>query len=144
MINNMEAMNSHTFCKIFPTNQYSDLTDKPIDELPLTFTNVENIFTYLDHGIYFSVVNIPDNANIIKDNISPKWTTNHFTIGQFVNLKNLQAIKHLIESGAKINRPICTKIYYWALQNNCEDIANFFLSNYLTNVFLRSVSHDEE
>nr|AEX63249.1 hypothetical protein mv_R1047 [Moumouvirus Monve] len=137
-------MNSHTFCKVFSTNQHSDLSDKPLDELPLTFTNVENIFTYLDQGIYFSIINIPDNADVINDINAIKWSTNRFIIGQFVDLRNLEVIKHLIECGAKINRSISVKIYYWALQNNCQDIAYYFLLNYLSNVFFRNVMYEKE
>ncbi|AEQ33219.1 hypothetical protein mvi_901 [Megavirus vitis] len=139
----MDNINDKTFCMIVSKNKYHiglNISDKPLDEIGFIFTNVKHIFDYLENGNYFCNILIPNNVKIIKYDYTSKWYADKIIIQGFSDLRNLDFIKYLIKCGAKTNKSTCVKIYYWALNGGHQEIVYYLLTNYLSDVFIKTIN----
>lgn len=70
------------------------------------FTDITNIFKFLDCGIYLREVTLPtENSNfkMIKDKSDDKWIANMFILGKCHNLFTIETFKYSIENRADIH-----------------------------------------
>ena len=70
------------------------------------FTNAENIFKFLNYGIYLREVTLPtDNPDfrMIKDKEDDKWRANMIILGKRYDLSSVDTFKYLIGCGADIH-----------------------------------------
>ena len=69
------------------------------------FTDVNNIFKFLDFGIYLREITLPFNDpdfKVVKDLEGDKWRTNKIIFGKRYNLDDVETFKYLISMGANI------------------------------------------
>ena len=97
----------------------------------LYFTNIQNIFKFLDYGIYLREIILPiDNPDfrLVKDPDGDKWRANMIILGTRYDLYSVDAFKYLIENGADIH--FCND---YALRHSSEygylDLVQFLLAN---------------
>ena len=101
------------------------------------FTDVENIFKFLDFGIYLREITLPINDSdfrIVKDK-SDKWRTNKIILGQKRNLSDVSTFQYLIDRGADINDYIYAVKY--ASKNGHLDIVKL-LTTTTRNISIRT------
>ena len=70
------------------------------------FTDAENIFEFLDFGIYLREVILPienPDFRMIKDPKGDKWRANMIILGKQYDLFNVETFQYLIENGADIH-----------------------------------------
>ena len=70
----------------------------------LYFTDADNIFEFLNYGIYLREITLPTldpNFCMVKDN--NKWRANMVILGKRYELSNVDTFKLLIEKGANIH-----------------------------------------
>nr|URM61925.1 ankyrin repeat domain containing protein [Mimivirus sp.] len=88
---------NNTYCKVLSSNfnqkgyQYNEglnVLDKPFEStgscVPggLYFTNTENIFKFINYGIYLVKVTIPEDAQMVKDPDNDKWRADKIIISE--------------------------------------------------------------
>ena len=97
--------------------QYSDglnvlkekFNDNPDDSCcagGLYFTNVENIFKFLNYGIYLREIILPlenPDFRMIKDPRGDKWRANMIILEKRHDLSNVATFQYLMEKGADVH-----------------------------------------
>jgi hypothetical protein len=66
------------------------------------YTDISNIFEFIEYGIYVREVIIPLEARIVKDPSGNKWRTNQIILGKKHDLRNVETFKYLVDKGANI------------------------------------------
>ena len=70
------------------------------------FTDVANIFKFLDYGIYLRIVTLPINNPdflMINDKSNDKWRANMIILGKRYDLSDVNTFKYLVDKGANIH-----------------------------------------
>ena len=95
--------------------QYTDglnVLDKPFEEKGscvaggLYFSDVQNIFKYLDYGIYLRKIELPLNDpdfRMVQDESGDKWRANKIILGEKRSLADVETFQYLISLGANIH-----------------------------------------
>ncbi|AVG46616.1 ankyrin repeat protein [Acanthamoeba polyphaga mimivirus] len=130
------------YCKVLNANfnqkgyQYNEglnILDKPFENtgscVPggLYFTNINNIFKFINYGIYLVKVTIPEDAQMVKDPDNDKWRADKIIISDKRDLRQIDTIKYLVENGANIKRDYHFMIDF-AINNGLHDILEYILT----------------
>jgi len=94
------------------------------------FTNSENIFEFLDHGIYLREITLPTDDpdfKMVQDK-NNKWRANKIILGKKYNLNNISTFEFLISNGANIHADSDYAIR-WASINGHSEVIQFLISN---------------
>lgn len=133
---------SDIYCKVLNSNfnqkgyQYNEglnVLDKPFEStgscVPggLYFTNIENIFKFINYGIYLVKVTVPVDAQMVKDPDNDKWRADKIIISDKKDLRQIDTIKYLIENGANIKRDYHFVIDF-TINNGLHDILEYILT----------------
>ncbi len=133
---------NNTYCKVLSSNfnqkgyQYNEglnVLDKPFEStgscVPggLYFTNIENIFKFINYGIYLVKVTVPEDAQMVKDPDNDKWRADKIIISDKKDLRQIDTIKYLIENGANIKRDYHFVIDF-TINNGLHDILEYILT----------------
>ncbi|ANB50965.1 hypothetical protein [Powai lake megavirus] len=133
---------NNTYCKVLSSNfnqkgyQYNEglnVLDKPFEStgscVPggLYFTNIENIFKFINYGIYLVKVTVPVDAQIVKDPDNDKWRADKIIISDKKDLRQIDTIKYLVDNGANIKRDYHFVIDF-AINNGLHDILEYILT----------------
>ena len=124
--------------------QYSDGLNILIDEFNndpnqscckggLYFTDVSNIFEFLNYGIYLREITLPttdQNFCMVKD--GNKWRANMIILGKRYELSNVDTFKLLIEKGADIHANNDYALRY-SIKNGHLEVVNLLKSLSLKN-----------
>ena len=97
----------------------------------LYFTNVENIFKFLNYGIYLREVILPTNNpdfRMIKDPQGDKWRANMIILGKRYDLYSTETFKYLIENGADIHAEDDFALR-WSAEKGHLDVVKFLVEN---------------
>ena len=95
----------------------------------LYFCNIENIFEFLDKGIFVREITLPKgnpNFKIFKD--GNKYRANMIILGERYNLTDVSTFKMLIERGANIHANNCYPLK-WSAYNGYLNIVKYLLAN---------------
>jgi hypothetical protein len=97
----------------------------------LYFTDITNIFKFLEYGFYLREVILPTLADypdfkIVKDKSGDKWRANIIILGRRYNLNNINTFKYLLEKGADIGND---NVLLWSAGHGYLDIVNFLVAN---------------
>lgn len=132
----------HTFYKVMSINfnqkgyQYHEglnILDKPFEStgscVPggLYFTNIENIFKFINYGVYLVKVTVPEDAQMVKDPNNDKWRADKIIISDKKDLFEIDTIKYLIENGADIKRDYHFVLDF-AINNNLHNMLEYILT----------------
>ena len=85
--------------------EFNDDPNKSCCAGGLYFTNAENIFKFLDYGIYLREIILPTenpDFRMIKDK-DDKWRANMIVLGKRYDLSNVETFQYLVEKGANIH-----------------------------------------
>ncbi|XWV26720.1 ankyrin repeat protein [Tupanvirus soda lake] len=137
-------MKSKLFFKITNANenhhgyQYHDglnVLDKPFQEsgscVPggLYFTDVENIFKFLNYGIYLRKIELPlddPDFRMVQDKDGDKWRANKIILGEKRSLTNPETFQYLVSLGANIH----TNYDYalrWSAEKGYLDVVKYLV-----------------
>ena len=97
----------------------------------LYFTNGENIFKFLNYGIYLRDVILPsDDPDFqkIKDPEGDKWRANMIILEKRYDLSNVDTFKYLVEKGANIHADNDCALQWSAREGNL-DVVQFLVEN---------------
>jgi hypothetical protein len=97
----------------------------------LYFTNIENIFYFLNCGIYLREVFLPmsnPGFKMIKDKSGNKWRANMIILGRRASLYNPATFKYLIKNGANIHAADDYVLCYCAWYGHL-DIIKYLIDN---------------
>ena len=102
------AENHHNFQYVNGLNVLKDkFNDDPSESCcpgGLYFTNAENIFKFLDYGIYLREITLPtENPDFRLVADDDKWRANMIILGERRDLSNIDTFKYLITQGANIH-----------------------------------------
>ena len=95
----------------------------------LYFTNIVNIFKFLNYGIYLREVTLPTSNTefkMIKDKSDDKWRANMITLGKRYDLFNVETFKYLIKKGADIHADNDFALG-WCAKNNYLDLVKLLV-----------------
>ena len=70
------------------------------------FTNVRNIFKFIEYGVYLREITLPTEDpefKMIKDKTGDKWRSNMIILGNRYNLFTVNTVEYLIKKGANIH-----------------------------------------
>jgi len=67
------------------------------------FSDKKNILVFLDYGVFIREVEIPNDAQIVKDSEGNKWRANKVFLHPRKDLRDVSTWKFLIESGINIH-----------------------------------------
>lgn len=95
------------------------------------FSTIENIFSFLDYGIYVREITLPvDNKNfkMVEDNsTTPKLRSNMIIFGKRWDLSDVDTFKYLIENGANIHAEDDHALR-WSLRHKYLDTATYLIN----------------
>ena len=94
----------------------------------LYFTDIDNIFEFLNYGIYLREITLPINDSdfkIVKD--GNKWRANKIILGKRYNLWEKETFEYLVELGANIHADNNYAVK-WASSEGHHDVVNYLLS----------------
>ena len=97
----------------------------------LYFTNGENIFKFLNYGIYLREVTLPiENPDFkkVKDPSGDKWRANMIILEKRYDLSNVDTFKYLIENDANIHADNDCALQWSAREGNL-DVVQFLVEN---------------
>ena len=95
------------------------------------FTNAENIFKYLDYGIYLREVILPTenpDFRMIKDPEGDKWRANMIILGKRYDLYNIDTFEYLFKNGANIHASNDYVLCFSAASGHL-DVIKFLIAN---------------
>ncbi|BCS83559.1 putative ankyrin repeat protein [Cotonvirus japonicus] len=92
------------FYKVLNIESKHNEFDKSCVSGDLFFTDIKNIFKYVNYGIYVAEVITPKNAQIVKDPHQDKWRTDKIITQNIQDLREINTLKNLIKLGADINK----------------------------------------
>ncbi|UFX99757.1 ankyrin repeat protein [Megavirus baoshan] len=110
-----------------------NVLDKPFENngscVPggLYFTNIENIFKFINYGVYLVKVTIPEDAQMVKDPDNDKWRADKIIISDEKDLREIDTIKYLIEQGADIKRDYHFVLDF-TINNNLHKMLEYILT----------------
>ena len=110
--------------------EFNDNPNKSCCAGGLHFTNAENIFKFLDYGIYLRKITLPtDNPDfrVIKDSAGDKWRANMIILGERYDLCNVDTFKYLIEQKADIHTDDDI-VLQWSARKGYWDIVKFLIA----------------
>jgi len=84
------------------------------------FTDEKHIFKFLNYGIYIREVQIPEDAQFVKDPQGDKWRASKIILGERKDLRELSTWKLLISLGADIHEENDYALRFAALNGHLE------------------------
>ena len=111
--------------------EFNDDPNKSCCRGGLYFTNIQNIFKFLDYGIYLREIALPiDNPDfrMVKDPKWDKWRANMIILGTRYDLNNVDTFKYLIQNGANIHVRNDYALR-WSAGKGYLDVIKFLIEN---------------
>lgn len=93
-------------------------------QVGFSFTDVENIFKFLDFGHNLREITLPDTCKLVKYPDGHKFRTNQIIFGKKYDLKDPNTFKMLIEHGANIHDGHAIR---WAAQHGRVEVVRCLL-----------------
>ena len=109
--------------------KFNDDPNKSCCSGGLYFTDIENIFKFLNYGIYLREVILPtENPDFkkIKDPSGDKWRANMIILGKRYELSNVDTFKYLLEKGANIHADNDSALR-WSAEKGYLDVVQFLV-----------------
>ena len=98
----------------------------------LYFTDINNIFKFLNYGIYLRKVSLPFNNpdfKMVKDPDGDKWRANMIILEKRYELSDVETIKLLIEKGADIHA-YNNNVLRWASEYGHSNIVKLLIEKW--------------